>query len=181
MKHSILGLLLLSLVAAGAELSFEQTAEKRLREILGTQSIQKDTRHGGRLTMIDVPDSSREEVHSELSRLFLGLRRLATRDAVRVLAGFLNDDRYIYDPGSDYGSATIAEEAERALDAIHREHSSIVPGAPWPDRAPDPSDSKAWSEWVKSKDRLRIDAWRKWWAKNKASYEHAAPAAQIPK
>ena len=179
MKQSILWWLLLSLVTAGAELSFEQTAEKRLREILGTKSIEKDTRHGGRLTMIDVPDSSREEVHSELWRLFLSLERLATRDAVRVLANYLNDDRHVYEPGSDYGSATIAEEAERALGAIQREHSNIVPGAPWSGALAAPFDSKVWSEWNNSKSR--IAAWRKWWAENKASYEHSASATQNPK
>ena len=45
--------------------SAEQTAEKRLHEILGTKSIQKDTRYHGSLIMIDVPDGSR---HSNLLR-----------------------------------------------------------------------------------------------------------------
>ncbi|MFN0129826.1 MAG: hypothetical protein ACKV19_24440 [Verrucomicrobiales bacterium] len=87
------------MVAAVAGPSFEQTAEKRLHAILGTQSIQKETRYGGRLTMIHIPDSSREKVYLEMARLFRGLIRLGTRDAILVLAGFLDDERYVYEPG----------------------------------------------------------------------------------
>jgi hypothetical protein len=128
MIRRIVGLFLLSMAAAVANPSFEQTAEKRLHAILGTQSIQKDTRHGGRLTMIHIPDSSREKVRLEMSRLFRGLIRLGTRDAIRVLAGFLDDERYVYEPGSDYLSATIAYQAARALEDIRDEHTSYHQG-----------------------------------------------------
>jgi hypothetical protein len=181
MIQRIIGLLLLSMVAAVADPSFEQTAEKRLHSILGTQSIQKDTRYGGRLTMIHIPDSSREKVHLEMVRLFRGLIRLGTRDAIRVLAGFLGDERYVYEPGSDYGSTTIAHKAARALEDIRDEHPNSLPGAPLPGKGPDdPSDSEAVREWSKSYDRLRIDAWRKWWTTNKASYAYTSPATPLP-
>ena len=181
MNRSLVGLLLLPMVTAGADMSPELTAEKRLHEVLGTKSIEKDTRYGGRLTLIDVPESSRDEVWGEWARLVRGLERLATRDAIRVLAGFLDDERHIYEPGSDYGSATIAHCAISSLAIIRREHPKNIPGAPSPARAPDTFNSKAWSAWMESKDRLRINAWRKWWAANKASYEQAPSATPVSK
>ena len=99
MKRCILGLLLFLMVTAGAEPSPEQIAGNRLREILGTRAIQKNTRYGGMLTMIDVPEDSRNNVHYEFFRLLKSLRSLGTRDSVRVMADLLDDDRYVLEPG----------------------------------------------------------------------------------
>ena len=186
MNRFIIGLLLLPMVSAFAELTQEQKAENRLHEILGTQSILKDlrygdpSRYGARLLMIDVPDGSRHSVLLQTHRLFHNLSKLGTRDAVRVLAGFLDDNRYVSEPGSDYGAMTIAEQAWDALDAIRREHPNSVPGAPSLAPPHDSDDGKVWDEWFESVYRLRVDAWQRWWIANKESYDNHVVADPDP-
>ncbi len=182
MKRCTIGLLLLFSVTAGGEPSSEQIGEIRLREILGTRSIQKDTRHNGRLTMIDVPDEFRSKIYGEFIAVLNDLRARSTRDAVRVVAGLLDDDRYVREPdNNNTNTYTIAEAAEVVLFNIQRENPSVVPGAPSPAKAPDHGDRKAYEEWLNSSDRFQRAAWRRWWAENKQSYELAPPAARLPK
>jgi hypothetical protein len=169
MNRAFLVLLLSSALTAGGEPSLEQKAEKRLHEILGTRSIQKHTRFGMDLTMIDIPDSSRMEVRLEQYRLFHELARIGTREAVRVLALFLNDERYIYEPGEDYGSPTISSDAEAALSIIQHKHPESAPGAP--SKPTDPNDTKAWMKYWQSNKGGSIDAWRRWWTANKTAYQ----------
>ncbi len=121
------------------------------------------------LTMIDISDSSRMEVRSEQYQLFNELARIGTREAVRVLAHFLSDERYIYEPGEDYGSPTIASEAERALSIIQHKHPESVLGAP--SKPTDPNDTKAWMKYWQTNKGDSINAWRRWWTASKTAYE----------
>ena len=134
--------------AIGADPSPEATAEKRLREILGEKSFERDTIFGGRLKFIDTTD--RMDVRYEQYRLFGELSSRATREAVRVLAAFLSDERHTYSPGDDYGSNPLCSDAASALDRIQSKHPEITPNAP---------------------KTGKLAAWRVWWAANKTNYE----------
>ena len=134
--------------AIGADPSPEATTEKRLREILGVKSVERDTTYGGRLKFIDTTD--RMDVRYEQYRLFGSLERLATREAVKVLAGFLSDERHTYSPGDDYGSPPLCDDAATALFVIQHKHPEITPNAP---------------------KTTAVAPWRVWWTANKAKYE----------
>jgi hypothetical protein len=101
--------------------------------------------------MIDVPYELRGEIRAEQVKLFGTLMRFGTREAVRVLASYLDDNRYIYEPGCDYGSAPISEDAAAYLAQLLRERPEL-PGT-----------------------RSAPQNLRKWWETNKAAYESSTP------
>ena len=108
--------------------------------------------------MIDVPDRLRGQIRDAQVRLFATLVRCGTREAVRVLASYLDDNRYIYEPGCDYGSSPIASDAAGSLKAVLRNRPEL-PGA----------------------SALAREGLREWWKTNKAAYESTSPTAPTPK
>jgi hypothetical protein len=91
-------------------------------------------------------------------KLFATLVRCGTREAVRVLASYLDDNRYIYEPGCDYGSSPIASDAAWSLRTILQSRPEL-PGA----------------------SALAREGLREWWKTNKAAYESSTPTAPTPK
>ncbi|MDB4673805.1 hypothetical protein OAF27_03215 [Verrucomicrobiales bacterium] len=181
MNRFIIVLLLLSMVSTGAELTCEQKLEKRLHSILGTESIEKDT-WGGRLTMVDIADDSRESVYGEVLQIFRHLQRLGTHEAVRVIIGFIDDDRHIIKPGSDYGSPTISDKVARALESIRKTHPENVVGvSPQSTEIVEVKEGMDIKEWIRLERQSWLEPWRKWWTINKDSYGRVRVEDSTPK
>jgi len=137
----------LSAIAIAADTYSEAAAQKRLRELLPKGSEEKYTQYGGMLTMVPIPEASRYNVRQEQYDIFKSLELLGTRNAIRVLAEYLWDTRHIYEPGRDYGSPTLGEDAMNALFEIRR--AGKLPNAP---------------------ATLEKADWRKWWIDNRLGY-----------
>jgi hypothetical protein len=130
---------------------YEQWFRDRLRALLPPGGIERDTVRGRRIKLVAIPDERRQETRLDQYAIFLTLERLATDEAIRVLAEFLSDDRHTYEPGSDYGSPSLAQDAGAALAGIQRVRN--LRGAP---------------------GNAEPGAWQQWWADNRKNY---APAA----
>jgi hypothetical protein len=125
---------------------YEDWFRDRLRELIPPGSVERDTRYGRRKT-VAIPDEKRGEMRDKQYALFTALERLATDEAVRVLADYLWDDRLIDLPGDDYGASSLAEHAVSSLAEMRRYRKLI--GSP---RTVEPAK------------------WREWWTANKASF-----------
>lgn len=122
-------------------LGYEEWFRERLRTLLPPGSVERDTRYG-RIKIVKDTPANKGDARGEQYVIFMTLERLATVEALRVLADYLWDDRYTYEPGDDYGSPMLAEDAERASFVIRR---SLKPT----DRPP--FDRFKWREWLKEK------------------------------
>jgi hypothetical protein len=125
---------------------YEGWFRNRLAELIPPGAVERDTIRGRR-RMVAIPEGKGGETRTEHYLLFTALERLATDEAVRILADYLWDDRLIYPPGDDYGSSTLAEFAVSSLAEMRRYRELI--GSP---RTVEPA------------------TWREWWTANKASY-----------
>jgi hypothetical protein len=130
---------------------YEQWFRDRLRTLFPPGFVERDTR-AGRRKLVAISDQAAGAANYEQGTLLRALRRLATDEAIRVLADYLWDDRLIYPPGDDYGSLTLSELAGQAL-----------------------SEMRLTRELIGSPMYREPAGWREWWIANKASF---APQAE---